>query len=84
MTHQHDHSSNAPRGNQQISTSRSFVRIVMYVTIGIIVFFLITEHTAHVIGFLPYSLLFICLLMHLFMHGGGHGGHGGGNNNQPR
>ena len=50
----------------------------------IIAFFLLTEHTAHVFGVLPYLLLLLCSLLHLFMHGGGHGGHGGGNNNQPR
>ncbi len=38
-------------------------------------FFLITEHTAHVLGVLPYLLLAACPLMHLFMHHG-HGGHG--------
>jgi peptidoglycan/LPS O-acetylase OafA/YrhL len=40
-------------------------------------FFLLTEHTAHVFGALPYLLLAACPLMHLFMHHG-HGGHGGG------
>ena len=38
-------------------------------------FFLLTEHTAHVFGVLPYLLLAACPLMHLFMHHG-HGGHG--------
>ena len=33
-------------------------------------FFLITEHTAHVFGLLPYVLLLLCLLLHLFMHDG--------------
>jgi hypothetical protein len=37
-------------------------------------FFLITEHTAHVLGALPYLLLAACPLMHIFMHHG-HGGH---------
>jgi Protein of unknown function (DUF2933) len=41
-------------------------------------FFLLTEHTAHVFGALPYLLLAACPLMHLFMHHG-HGGHGSGN-----
>lgn len=41
-------------------------------------FYLLTEHTAHVFGALPYLLLLACPLMHLFMHHGhkGHGGHG--------
>ena len=39
-------------------------------------YFLLTEHRAHVIEYLPFTLLFACLLMHVFGHGG-HGGHGG-------
>jgi Protein of unknown function (DUF2933) len=39
-------------------------------------FFLLTEHWAHVLGYLPYLLILACPLMHLFMHKG-HGGHGG-------
>ncbi len=71
MVHQHDRPSN----QNQSGVSLSFSRIVLYTTIGIIAFFLITEHWAHLIPFLPYSLLFVCLFMHSFMHGG----HGGGN-----
>ena len=37
-------------------------------------FYLLTEHTAHVLGALPFLLLLACPLMHLFMHHG-HGGH---------
>ena len=37
-------------------------------------FFLLTEHRAHVFGWLPFLLLAACPLMHLFH--GGHGGHG--------
>ena len=37
-------------------------------------FFLITEHTAHLLGFLPFALFLLCPLMMLFMHRG-HGGH---------
>jgi hypothetical protein len=37
-------------------------------------FYLITEHTAHVFGVLPYLLILACPLMHLFMHHG-HGDH---------
>ena len=43
--------------------------------LGIAAFYLLTEHTAHVFGVLPYLLLAACPLMHLFMHHG-HGGHG--------
>lgn len=37
-------------------------------------YYLITEHRAHLIDYLPYVLLLACPLMHLFH---GHGGHGG-------
>lgn len=42
----------------------------------IIAFFLVTEHTAHIFGALPYLLLLLCPLLHVFMHGG-HGEHAG-------
>jgi Protein of unknown function (DUF2933) len=75
--HQHG-SSNQPQQNRFSLP----IKIVMYATIGIIAYFLITEHRAHLAGFLPYSFLFLCVFMHFFMHGG-HGGHGG-DNNPPR
>jgi hypothetical protein len=40
-------------------------------------YFLITEHRAHVVPYLPFLLLAACPLMHLFHGHGGHGGHGG-------
>jgi hypothetical protein len=58
--------------------------IVLVVFLGIAAFFLITEHTAHVFGVLPYALLLVCVLMHFFMHGG-HGhqhGDSAGNSTQ--
>lgn len=46
-------------------------------------FFLLTEHTAHLLGVLPFLIFLLCPLMMLFMHGG-HGGHGGqGGHDQP-
>ena len=42
----------------------------------IAVFLLTTEHRAHILGAVPYLLLLLCPIVHLFMHGG-HGGHGG-------
>ena len=42
-------------------------------------FYLLTEHTAHVFGVLPFLLLLACPLMHLFMHHG-HGSHGSSQN----
>ena len=39
-------------------------------------YFLVTEHQAHVIQYLPFLLLLGCPLMHLFHRHGGHGSHG--------
>ena len=39
-------------------------------------FFLVTEHTAHFFGVLPYLLLLACPLLHWLSHGR-HGGPGG-------
>ena len=38
-------------------------------------FFLIAEHRAHILPWLPWLFLAACPLMHMFMHRG-HGGHG--------
>ena len=38
--------------------------------LAIAAFFLVTEHTAHFFDILPYALLLLCPLLHLFMHGG--------------
>ncbi len=50
---------------------RTFLSIV-----SVAAFFLVTEHTAHLFGAIPYLLVLACLLLHRFMHGG-HGSHGG-------
>jgi hypothetical protein len=59
---------------------RSRSRLVLLAFLAIAGFFVITEHTAHVLGLLPYLLLLACPLIHLFHggHGRGHGSHGGG------
>ena len=56
------------------------------VTCGFLIvagFFLLTEHTAHVLGALPWLLVLACPLMHLFMHHGHHGGGHGHGRSQP-
>ena len=44
--------------------------------LAIAAFFLWEEHRAHLLGALPYVLLLLCPVIHLFMHRG-HGGHAG-------
>jgi len=53
---------------------RSRTGLIFPAFLGIITFFLVTEHTAHFFGILPYALLLLCPLLHLLMHGG-HGEH---------
>ena len=60
---------------------KSKANIALIVFLIIAAFFLVTEHRAHLSGWLSsygiWILLLACPLMHLFMHGGhGHGGHG--------
>jgi carbon starvation protein CstA len=39
-------------------------------------YFLFMEHRQHLVEYLPFIIILLCPLMHLFMHGG-HGNHGG-------
>jgi len=73
---QHEHQQDPNDGDGTKSRTK-------WVFIGFLVvaaYFLVTEHRAHLFGWLSsygiWLLLLACPLMHLFMHGG-HGGHGG-------
>jgi hypothetical protein len=54
------------------SKERSFWRTPSGITLlgflAVAAFFLLTEHTAHVMGLLPYLLVLACPLMHVFHH----------------
>jgi hypothetical protein len=65
-----------PAGPRPFWRSRAGVTLLVF--LGIAAFYLLTEHTAHLLGGLPYLLVLACPLMHLFMHGGHsrHAGHG--------
>jgi hypothetical protein len=55
-------------------------RLTTWVLLGFLAvgaFFLFTEHTAHVLGLLPYAVFLLCPVMMFFMMRGMHGGHGG-------
>jgi len=62
--------------HQEQSWWRSPIGIVTCGFLIVAGFFLLTEHTAHVFGVLPWLLILACPLMHIFMHHGHHGGHG--------
>ena len=79
MRRQHDHGG-ADEAPPFLKTPAGWV-LCGFLAIG--AFYLITEHTAHLFGALPWLFLLACPLMHLFMHGG-HGGHGGDGAQQDR
>lgn len=57
------------------SRMQSRLRLVLPAVPAVAALLLWEEHQAHVLGALPYALLLLCPLMHLFMHAG-HGKHG--------
>ena len=73
MNHQH-----APQTGGIGNFLRSRTGLALIAFLAIAAFYLATEHTAHFFGVLPFALLLLCPILHLFMHGG-HGGHGGQN-----
>lgn len=58
---------------------------VLVIFLGIVAFFLVTEHKTHVFGILPYLLLLACPSLHWLMHGGhgGNAGHGSNHKHSP-
>ena len=68
----HDHSGPAPQAPAFWGSRYSLGLLVLG---GVGLFFLLSEHRAHVLSALPLLLILACPLMHLFMHQG-HGGHG--------
>ncbi len=69
------HSQQTPQTGGIGGFLRSPTGLVLIAFLAINTFYLVTEHTAHFFGLLPYGLLLLCPILHLFMHGG-HGGHG--------
>lgn len=66
-----------------IAFLRSRTGLVLLASLAIAGFFVVLEHRVHLSGFLPYALVALFLVLHMFMHAGhgGHGGHGGHSNN---
>ena len=73
-----------PREPTMVGFWRSKTGLVTIAFLAISAFFLVTEHRAHVLGWLPWLILLACPLL-MFMHGGhgGHGSHGGHRGAQP-
>ena len=69
----------APGTGEHFWRSRAGIAFTAFAALAAL--YLLYEHRLLVLGALPWLLLLLCPLMHLFMHGGhghGHGGHGGG------
>lgn len=66
-----NHSSHETQCNGKFKLKANWVLLGFLAIAG---FFLIAEHKAHVLPFLPFVLLLACPLMHVFMHRG-HGDH---------
>lgn len=63
MSHEHEHAS----ANGALAS-----RWYVWAAAAILAFYLWAEHRAHLYGALPWVLILLCPLMHVFM---GHGGH---------
>ena len=57
------------------------VRILMFALLGVLAYYVIAEHGAHLLAAWPLLILAACPLMHLFH--GGHGGHQHGGETPP-
>ena len=73
-----EHPGHPETSPEQASFWKSKTGLITIVFLVIGAFFLVTEHRAHLLGWLPWLILPACLFLHLFMHGGhsGHAGHG--------
>ena len=78
MNHQTPNHAHEPR-----SLWRTRYGVGLLVLGAVAAFFLFAEHGAHIFGVLPFLLILVCPLMHLFMHRG-HGAHGHHNEPEPR
>ena len=62
-----------------IAFLRSRAGLVLLASLAVAGFFIVLEHRVHLSGYLPYALVALFLVLHMFMHAGhgGHGSHGG-------
>lgn len=69
-TSQHSEAMDAKQTKKGLTAAN----MVLVCFLAIVGFFLLMEHRAHLYGALPWLILALCPLMHIFMHRG-HGGH---------
>lgn len=76
LPHESEHSPDDAGQSRQGGFWTSRAGLVAIAFLAIAAFFLLSEHWAHALGFVPWLLLLACPLLHVFGHGG-HGGHRG-------
>lgn len=74
----------SPSSHQPSSLWRSKPSIALGMLLVIALFYLVREHYGHISQMLPYLILLLCPLMHLFGHHHGTHGHHGGAGNTPK
>lgn len=68
-------SSNTPNDSPTFWRSKPSIALGMLLVIAL--FYLAREHYGHMLGALPYIILLLCPLMHIFGHRHGHHNHHG-------
>ena len=63
-----------PRGLATVLRTPQGAALAAVLTAAMI--YLLVDHTAHVLGLLPFAFVLLCPLMHLLMMRGMHSGHG--------
>ncbi|MGB3683955.1 MAG: DUF2933 domain-containing protein [Rubrobacteraceae bacterium] len=48
--------------------------MLLFASLAVAGYFLVAEHRVHLSGYVPYALIGLFVVFHLFMHAG-HGGH---------
>jgi hypothetical protein len=68
----------AGRGHDQRDGLRDWLLsrtgMATVIAVAVLGFLVYTDHTAHLLGVVPYLLVLACPLMHIFMHRGHHHG----------
>ncbi len=67
------HQQTPPRGLAAVLHTPQGAALAAVLTAALI--YLLVDHTAHVLGVLPFAFVLLCPLMHLLMMRGMHGGH---------
>lgn len=82
MMHSDHHTDQDSNSNNSENWLFSRTGLATVGALGVLGFLVYTGHSAHLLGFAPYLLIFSCPLMHIFMHRGHHGQNSGSRGKQ--